>query len=244
MLAAGGSVGAILAAPTSDYLGRKWSVFTWGLVFMLGAALQMVPHFRVLLAGRFVGGLGVGACSMLAPQFLSENAPKTVRGSMVCMYNLCIIMGLMIAFWVNYGVDLWQRPNIERYTPQWQTAMAIQMIPGGLMVLMVPFLLETPRYLIRIGKKEQGLKNLCKLRNLPEDHPYVHLEYSETVHQIEAEQEIHAGNSYWQVLKDIFTVPANAQRFFLAFMLFIFHKLTGTDSLNVSVHHIEPPNHY
>lgn len=83
MLAAGGSAGAILAAPTSDYLGRKWSVFTWGLVFVLGAALQMVPIFKVLLAGRFIGGLGVGACSMLSPQFLSENAPRSVRGSMV-----------------------------------------------------------------------------------------------------------------------------------------------------------------
>lgn len=83
MLAAGGSLGALLSAPSSDFLGRKWSVFTYGLVFMVGAALQMVPNFDVLLAGRFVGGLGVGACSMLTPQFLSENAPRSVRGSMV-----------------------------------------------------------------------------------------------------------------------------------------------------------------
>lgn len=43
----------------------------------------MFPNYPLMLAGRFVGGLGVGACSMLAPQFLSENAPKSVRGSMV-----------------------------------------------------------------------------------------------------------------------------------------------------------------
>jgi MFS family permease len=83
MLAAGGSLGALLAAPTSDYLGRKWSVFSWGMVFEAGAAMQMVPNFNVLLAGRFIGGMGVGACSMLTPQFLSENAPRNVRGSMV-----------------------------------------------------------------------------------------------------------------------------------------------------------------
>lgn len=86
MLAAGGSLGALLAAPTSDYLGRKWSVFTYGLVFIVGAALQMIPNFDALLAGRFIGGLGVGACSMLTPQFLSENAPKSVRGSMVSFF--------------------------------------------------------------------------------------------------------------------------------------------------------------
>jgi hypothetical protein len=138
----------------------------------------------------------------------------------------------MIAFWVNYGVSLWDGPNIANNTSQWQTAMAIQLIPGGLMCLMVPFLLETPRYLIRIGKREQGLANLSKLRGLPPDHPFVQLEYKETIAQIDMEQEIHAGNSYMQILKDIFTNASNFQRFFLAIMLFLFHKLTGTDSLN------------
>lgn len=82
MLAAGGCVGAILAAPFSDYLGRKWSMFTFCAVFVAGAVMQMFPNYQLLLAGRFIGGTGVGACSMLAPQFLSENAPRSVRGSM------------------------------------------------------------------------------------------------------------------------------------------------------------------
>jgi hypothetical protein len=80
---------------------------------------------------------------------------------------------------------------------------------------MVPFLLETPRYLMRIGKREKGLANLCKLRKLPADHPYIQLEYQETINQIDAEQEIHAGNSYLQILKDVFTDARNFQRFFL-----------------------------
>jgi len=83
MLAAGGTLGAILAAPSSDYLGRKWSMFTFCVVFVGGGVMQMFPNYEVLLGGRFIGGLGVGACSMLAPQFLSENAPRSVRGSMV-----------------------------------------------------------------------------------------------------------------------------------------------------------------
>jgi MFS family permease len=102
MVAAGGAGGSLLAAPTSDVLGRKWSVFLWGLVFMLGAALQMVPNYDILLAGRFIGGLGVGASSMLSPQFLAENSPKSVRGSMTATYNLMIVTSLMLAFWVNW----------------------------------------------------------------------------------------------------------------------------------------------
>ena len=87
MLAAGGSLGALLSAPSSDYLGRKWSLFSSCVVFVAGAIMQMFPNYEILLAGRFIGGLGVGASSMLAPQFLSENAPRSVRGSMVSIHN-------------------------------------------------------------------------------------------------------------------------------------------------------------
>ena len=123
MLAAGGSLGALLAAPTSDFLGRKWSVFIWGVVFLIGATMQMIADYDFLLAGRFIGGMGVGASSMLSPQFLAENSPKSVRGAMTASYNLMIITSLMLAFWINYGVSLWARPGIEHDNTQWRTSM-------------------------------------------------------------------------------------------------------------------------
>jgi MFS family permease len=234
MLAAGGSVGAILAAPTSDYFGRKWSVFSWGWVFMLGAAMQMVADYRVLIGGRFIAGMGVGASSMLTPQFLAENSPKSVRGSMTATYNLMIVTSLMLAFWVNYGVSKWNTPGVEHDNSQWRIAMGIQLIPGALLCLMIPFVPETPRWLINHGKAEQGLKNICKLRKLPADHEYVQTEYSEIEAQVRHEQECFEGHNYWVVVKDLCTSRNNFQRFFLSVMLFLFHKFTGTDSLNVS----------
>lgn len=232
MVAAGGSAGALLAAPTSDFLGRKWSVFFWGLIFVVGAAMQMVANYDVLLAGRFIGGLGVGASSMLSPQFLAESSPKSIRGSVTASYNLLIILSLMLAFWVNYGVSLWPTDSGDR---QWRTAMGIQLIPGVFMCLTIPFVPETSRYLINHGKLEKGLENICKLRNLPADHPYVQVEYQEIEAQVRFEQECYQGHSYWVVIKDIFLIKSNLQRFILAVMLFIFHKFTGTDSLNVSI---------
>lgn len=167
MLAAGGSAGSLLAAPTSDYFGRKWSVFSWGLVFLVGALMQMVANYHVLLAGRFIAGMGVGASSMLTPQFLAENSPKSVRGSMTASYNLMIVTSLMLAFWVNYGVSKWSFPGVEHDNAQWRSAMGIQLIPGALLCLMVPFVPETPRWLINHGKSEKGLDNICRLRKLP-----------------------------------------------------------------------------
>jgi len=183
-----GSAGSLLAWPTSDYLGRKWSVFLWGIVFMIGAVMQMISNYNVLLAGRFIGGMGVGASSMLSPQFLAENAPKSVRGSMTATYNLMIVTSLMLAFWVNYGVSRWHAAAND--DGQWRTAMGTQLIPGALMCIMVPFIPETPRYLINHGKSEQGMKNLIKLRKLPAEHPYVQTEYQEIEAQVRNEQEV------------------------------------------------------
>lgn len=151
---------------------------------------------------------------------------------MTSMYNLLIILSLMLAFWINYGVSLWPSTSGDK---QWRVAMGIQLIPGVLMCLMMPFVPETSRYLINHGKSEKGLENLSKLRNLPSDHPYVQLEYREIQAQVEYEQECHQGHSYWTVIKDIFLIKSNFRRFFLAVMLFLFHKFTGTDSLNVCI---------
>ncbi|KAI6825205.1 general substrate transporter [Hortaea werneckii] len=232
MLAAGGSAGALCAWPTADYLGRKWSVLLWGIVFIVGAVMQMIADYDVLLAGRFIGGMGVGASSMLSPQFLAENSPKSVRGSMTATYNLMIILSLMLAFWVNYGVSLWSYDGVEHDDKQWRTAMGIQLIPGALMCLMIPAIPETPRYLISHGQPEKGMKNLTKLRKLPADHPYLLTEFHEIDAQARFEQEAHKGHGLLAVLQDIFTSRNNFQRFFLAVMLFLFHKFTGTDSLN------------
>lgn len=110
--------------------------------------------------------------------------------------------------------------------------MAIQIIPAGLMVLMIPFVPETPRFLINHGKPEQAMKNLTKLRKLDADHPYIQVEYREMEAQLLHEQEATQGHGLLAIAKDIFLNASNRRRFFLSIMLFLFHKLTGTDALN------------
>jgi MFS family permease len=152
--------------------------------------MQMIANYDVLLAGRFIGGMGVGASSMLSPQFLAENAPKSVRGSMTATYNLMIVASLMIAFWINYGVSRWH--GADHDDSQWRVSMGMQLIPGALMCLMVLFVPETPRYLINHNKGERGMKNLVKLRKLPAEHSYIQTEYQEIEAQVRSEQEVRA----------------------------------------------------
>ncbi|KAH7014717.1 quinate permease [Macrophomina phaseolina] len=232
MMAAGGSAGALIAAPCSDFLGRKNSMIIFGFLFILGATMQEIAHLGVFYAGRLIAGMSIGGTSMLAPQFLAENSPKSIRGSLTTLYNLMIVFALSLAFWINFAVSKWSSDGIERNNLQWKLSMSIQIIPGGFMFLMMWFVLETPRALIARGKKELGLKNLCTLRGLPAHHPYVEQEYMEVCAQVDAEQELTAGHNYGIVIKDIFTIASNRRRFFLAVTLFLFHKFTGTDSLN------------
>ena len=108
------------------------------------------------------------------------------------------------------------------------------------MVAMLFFVYETPRALIARGRREEGLINLIRLRKLPEQHPYLQQEYLETCAQVDAEQEVAVGRNYWLVIKDIALVASNRRRLFLATMIFLFHKFTGTDSLNYFAPEVSP----
>ncbi|TDZ35031.1 putative quinate permease [Colletotrichum spinosum] len=227
MLAAGGTGGALLAAPLSDFAGRKMAVASVAALFLVGCGMQEVPNLNVLYAGRLLAGVAIGATSM----YLAENSPKSIRGSLTTSYNLMIILALALAFWVNYAISLWPNHDPDD-NKAWQLALGIQLIPGFFLFVLIWFVVETPRALIAKGKEELGLENLCKLRGLPADHPYVRQEYMEITAQVEAEQQTAKGTNYVVVIKDIGTNASNRRRLFLAIMLFLFHKLTGTDSLN------------
>lgn len=63
-------------------------------------------ELSVLYIGRFVSGVGVGAASMLTPLYISENAPRAIRGGLTGMYQVFIAFGTMMSFWINYGAAL------------------------------------------------------------------------------------------------------------------------------------------
>lgn len=142
-----------------------------------------------------------------------------------------IVLALALAFWINYGISRWPVARFQS-DMSWQLSLGIQLIPGGFVAIMIWFLIETPRALIARGKNEQGLVNLCKLRQLPAEHPYVQQEYNEICAQTEAEQGNARSFNYIAVFKSLAGSASNRRRFALSILLFLFQKLTGTDALN------------
>lgn len=101
----GAVVGAIAAGYLADAISRKWTKFCGGCVYVLGAlGSAFSPDVWSLIGSRFVLGLAVGAASFVSPLYISELAPKKLRGGMVSLNQLMITSGIAIAYLVNYGL--------------------------------------------------------------------------------------------------------------------------------------------
>lgn len=94
--------GAMLGGPLADKFGRKPMLLMCAVVFALsglGSALSNDLNFYTW--SRLFGGLGIGAVSVLSPLYLAEVAPERVRGRLVSMYQLAIVVGILVSFFVN-----------------------------------------------------------------------------------------------------------------------------------------------
>ncbi|KAF4991026.1 hypothetical protein FDECE_14175, partial [Fusarium decemcellulare] len=125
ILSAGTALGALLAAPTGDALGRRKSLLVAVGIFCIGSIFQVCAQdIQMLLAGRFLAGVGVGLISVLVPLYQSEMAPKWVRGSLVCAYQLSITFGLLSASIVNILTS-----NLKS-SSAYRIPLALQIVPA------------------------------------------------------------------------------------------------------------------
>ena len=121
---------------------------------MLGVDAQR--GLGLLYAGRVLAGMGVGGASNLSPIYNAEIAPPAIRGRLVGLYELCWQIGGLVGFWINYGL-------VENMAPshkQWLIPFAIQLVPAGLLFAGTFAIVESPRWLIFRGRREEAIKNL------------------------------------------------------------------------------------
>lgn len=166
ILSAGTFFGALLAAPLGDRLGRRVSLIIAVAIFSFGVLLQtLAMHIPILISGRFFAGLGVGVISVLVPLYQSEMAPKWIRGTLVCAYQLAITTGLLLAAIVNILTESRDDTNAFRIP------LAMQFVWAGILLLGLILLPETPRYLIKRNRHTAAALSLSRLRRLDITHP-------------------------------------------------------------------------
>lgn len=182
ILSAGTAVGALLAAPAGDSLGRRISLLVSVAVFCVGAICQVCADaMPLLLVGRAIAGVGVGAISVLVPLYQSEMAPKWIRGTLVCAYQLSITIGLLSASVINIITSKFDNSSAFRIP------LGLQIIPAVILTAGLLVLPETPRFLVKRGQNEAAGLSLSRLRRLDITHPALIEELQEIIsnHQYE-----------------------------------------------------------
>ena len=97
-------LGASIAGHLSDLYGRKKTLIVTAILFSISAIGSAIPIDMVQFSiARLIGGLAVGAASMLAPMYISEIAPASIRGRLVTLYQLAIVLGIMIIYFVIFN---------------------------------------------------------------------------------------------------------------------------------------------
>jgi MFS family permease len=181
-----------------------------------------------LTNSSLVAGLGVGAASMVVPLYISENAPRAIRGGLTGLYQLFIATGTCLAFWVNYGSLLHMSGSATVYI----VPLALQALPAVLLFVCMTLNKESPRFLAKQDRWEEATSVLARMRNLPSSHEYVQTELKDIADQLEHERMLIAGASVMDLLKEMFTIPGNRNRALLSIGLMVCQQMTGTNAIN------------
>lgn len=156
-------VGVLVAGYVSDKIGRKKTLIMTAILFLASSIIAAVPeNLTQFLIGRFIGGLGIGAASIVSPLYISEVAPAKNRGILVTLYQLAIVLGINIIYFVNLkiagvGDEQW---NINT---GWRYMIASGALPSVLFFVLLFIVPESPRWLTSKGRNEEALNILQKI---------------------------------------------------------------------------------
>ncbi|CAK5268440.1 unnamed protein product [Mycena citricolor] len=225
--------GALGIGYFSNRYGRKPSMLAAGVIYLIGSVIQAVvglgtseaTALKVLYFARFFAGLGVGAASALIPAYVSECTPRAIRGRCTGMIQLANNLGIMLSFWVNYGVSKNIAPTSDL---QWRIPFAVQVVPGMLFVLLLPFQPESPRYLVENGRLDRAARSLARAAGTAPDDPAV----LATIAEIQADFENRTQLSLWQQIMHMGDSRTIALRCFIPSFVMFCQQWTGTNAIN------------
>ncbi|KAF6513681.1 hypothetical protein HZS61_007006 [Fusarium oxysporum f. sp. conglutinans] len=226
---AGAIAGALLSSPFADRKGRKPALLLVAVTGFIGGIMQAFSygHLSVFYIGRFVEGLGLGAGTMLAPTYVSENSPRAIRGFLVGFFQLLLVLGGMTAYFINYG-SLLHLPG----KATWMVPLACQSICPALLFFSMLFCPESPRWLASRDQWEKAGAVLSDVRKLPVDHAYIQQELLELKTQIDQEREVMQDTGFWAIQKECWTLPWNRKRALLTVAIVTLGQWTGTGAIN------------
>lgn len=159
----GCAIGAASAGVFSDWLGRKKVLIFSAILFFISAMGTAFPKtITAFIVFRIIGGLGVGAASISSPMYIAEISPARIRGRMVSVNQFAIVTGFLVVYFVNYFIAL-QGDHVWNEQVGWRWMFGSEAIPAVLLLVLLFFVPESPRWLSKQGRGEEALMILSRV---------------------------------------------------------------------------------
>ncbi|HTI98109.1 MAG TPA: D-xylose transporter XylE [Dongiaceae bacterium] len=154
-------IGGIIGGWVSSRIGRKRGLIVAAVLFFISAVGSAAPEMLFAPIGhggagyiwhfvfyRIIGGVGVGLASMLSPMYIAEIAPARVRGNLVAWNQLAIIFGMLVIYFINYGISRVGNSDAWLNDVGWRYMFGSEALPAFLFLMFLFLVPETPRYLM------------------------------------------------------------------------------------------------
>lgn len=209
-------LGSLLGGWPTDKFGRKPTLLFIGVLYVVSAlGCGLADGVGMLIAARFLGGIGIGISTVAAPLYISEIAPPAYRGRLAGMFQFNIVFGIVIAFLSNALLARWAGEDA------WRWMLGIAAVPSVVYVALCCGIPESPRWLIgRKGDREAGLRVLQRIEpNLSASELARHAD--EILEAGRTEKAVASGFWSWRVRVPIL----------LAFLIAFFNQLSGINAV-------------
>ncbi|WP_114778516.1 D-xylose transporter XylE [Botryobacter ruber] len=207
-------LGAAVAGWIADKYGRKPGLLLAAVLFTISAIGSAIPEtFTEFIIYRIVGGVGVGIASMLSPMYIAEIAPAHLRGRLVSFNQFAIIFGMLVVYFVNYGIAL-QGDSTWMENTGWRWMFGSETIPAVLFCLLMLLVPRSPRWLAMVGQENKAFQVLAKITG-PANAEQALTEIKASLHQDKKQEKVKlVGQGFGLVV-------------FIGIMLSVFQQVTG-----------------
>ncbi len=205
-------IGSLIGGIPTEKYGRKVTLYMVAIAYLLSAiGTAYAVDWSIFLIFRFLGGLGVGVSSVVAPMYISEIAPPAKRGQLVAMFQFNIVFGILMAYLSNYLLG-----NIGDNA--WRWMLGVQAIPSVLFLATILAIPESPRWLIlKKGMVDAARKTLNIIDAATAE---------QVIHDIENNVQSHAPSSFKTLFQKAYKTPIT-----LAVLFAFFNQMSGINAI-------------